>query len=166
VNERNKWATPVEFFEPLHEVFGFDLDVCAAPETAKVPHFFGEAEDGLAQDWSGYRCWMNPPYGLGLINHWVEKAARTTQRSGSNCLVVALLPARPGSGWFHEWVLPYAQLFFVRGRVQFIPPSEKVKKSSNPQDSIIAVYDSGGNDWENAMQSTELVAPLCLCGGH
>lgn len=159
MNERNKWATPKPFFDKLNDKFNFTLDVCASPENAKVPHFFTEHENGLKQDWRGYVCWMNPPYGRGLIEQWVEYATRNTHHgSGSNCTVVGLLPARTGSSWFHKWVLPYAQVYFVKGRVQFVPPPG-VQKSSNPQDSVIAVWDSTKE--HISLDDIGLVSPLC-----
>lgn len=62
------WATPPALFEALHAEFGFTLDVCASPWNAKLPRYFTEKEDGLAQDWSGERCFMNPPYGRAVGN--------------------------------------------------------------------------------------------------
>ena len=44
----DKWSTPQDLFDKLHEVWGFDLDVCALPDNAKLAHYFTPEQDGLA----------------------------------------------------------------------------------------------------------------------
>lgn len=55
------WATPQWFFDALHREFSLTVDVCADADNHKLPDYYDEARDGLAQDWSASRCWMNPP---------------------------------------------------------------------------------------------------------
>lgn len=105
------WSTPQDFFDALDLEFHFDLDVCALPENAKCSRFFSPSDDGLAQPWMG-TCWCNPPYGRS-VGKWVEKAYR------SNTLCVMLLPARTDTKWFHDFILPFAEIRFVRGRLKF-----------------------------------------------
>lgn len=47
------WATPQDLFNKLNDVFNFNLDVCATPETAKCEKYFTPEIDGLKQEWSG-----------------------------------------------------------------------------------------------------------------
>lgn len=104
-----EWSTPQEITDDLGP---FDLDPCASPSNAKAPLFFTVEDDGLSKEWTG-RVWMNPPYGR-QIKKWVEKAAL------SEALVVALLPSRTDTRWWHDWVMPYAdEILFVRGRIKF-----------------------------------------------
>ena len=105
------WETPQSFFDELNREFHFETDVCALPENAKCDKFYTPDQDGLKQDWSGV-CWCNPPYGR-QIGKWVEKAAK------SNATVVMLLPARTDTKWFHDWILPFAEIRFVKGRLKF-----------------------------------------------
>ena len=56
------WETPADLFAVLDKEFGFELDVCAQPATAKCGHYFTPEINGLAQVWQGV-CFMNPPYG-------------------------------------------------------------------------------------------------------
>lgn len=105
------WETPQSFFDELNREFHFETDVCAIPENAKCEKFYSPEQDGLKQDWTGV-CWCNPPYGR-QIGKWVEKAAK------SNATVVMLLPARTDMKWFHDWILPFAEIRFVKGRLKF-----------------------------------------------
>lgn len=122
------WATPQYFFEKLNFEFKFDLDVCADETNHKCAEYFTAAQDGLKQDWSGRRCWMNPPYGRE-IGKWVEKAYR------SGTLVVALLPSRTDTKWFHNFVLNKAEIRFVPGRLKFGGAS-----NSAPFPSLVAIW--------------------------
>lgn len=149
-SERDDWATPWEFFLQLDHRFNFTLDVGSTPWSAKVWHYcvppsaprvWGEetfrrifpnaSVDGLAQSWTGHRCFMNPPYGR-KIGVWVKKA-----RNEAECgaLVVGLLPARTDTAWFHEHVDRHAHIEFLRGRIKF-----EGAVSSAPFPSMIAVW--------------------------
>lgn len=111
------WATPPEVFDPLHAEFGFTLDPCATPETAKCARFFTETEDGLAQDWGRERVFMNPPYGREIYA-WTRKARESAARGA---LVVGLLPASTDLAWWHNDVVGHAaEIRYIRGRVRFL----------------------------------------------
>jgi site-specific DNA-methyltransferase (adenine-specific) len=81
----------------------------------------------LTANWYG-RVWCNPPYGR-VIKDWVKKA------SEHNDLVVMLLPSRTDTKWFHELVLPYAEVQFIKGRLKF-----GGSKLGAPFPSIIVTY--------------------------
>lgn len=104
---------PGGLLQELNAEFGFTLDVCATPENAKCSRFFTLAEDGLTQSWASERCWMNPPY--SAIGRWLEKA---WQASRAGALVVALVPARTDTRWWHEWALK-GVIRYVPGRLRF-----------------------------------------------
>jgi len=107
------WATPQDFFDTLDVEFGFDLDVCALPSSAKCERYFTPKDDGLVQDWRGV-CWMNPPYGDG-ISQWIRKAH---QSSLLGVTVVCLVPARVDTGWWWDHCR-YGEIRFIRGRLKF-----------------------------------------------
>lgn len=109
------WETPQDFFDRLHTEFGFTVDVCALPDTAKCPRYFTPETDGLAQDWTGEVCWCNPPYGP-QIGRWMRKAYESAL---TGALVVCLVPARTDTRWWHTYVEPYAEKRFVQGRLKF-----------------------------------------------
>lgn len=110
-----EWGTPPDMFLPLEREFHFTIDVCATAANAKCPRFWTEADDGLAQDWSGERAFMNPPYGREVYA-WTYKAAR----SGA-AIVVGLLPASTDLAWWHDDVIAFgAELRWLRGRTRFL----------------------------------------------
>lgn len=118
-------GTTPEVFGPLHDRFGFTIDVAAAPHNAKVPRYFTAEQDGLAQSWAGERVWCNPPY--SDIGPWVHKA--WTSRAE---LVVMLLPAnRTEQGWWQQLVEPWrdrpagVRCEFLPGRIRFYKPGQK-----------------------------------------
>ncbi len=110
------WGTPPEVFNPLQAEFDFTLDPCATPETAKCTTFFTEAQNGLAQDWTGHRVFMNPPYGREIYA-WTRKAR---EEAAKGALVVGLLPASCDLKWWHDDVVGHAEVRYIRGRVRFL----------------------------------------------
>lgn len=121
------WETPQAFFDELNLEFGFQTNVCALPENAKCEAFYTPEQDGLSQEWTGV-CWCNPPYGR-QIGKWVKKAAE------SDATVVMLLPARTDTKWFHDYILPNAEIRFIKGRLKF-----GGSKNSAPFPSMICIF--------------------------
>jgi site-specific DNA-methyltransferase (adenine-specific) len=126
------WETPKRFFDELNARYHFSLDVCATDENAKCKHFFSPEEDGLKQPWQG-RCWMNPPYGKE-IGIWIEKAYRESEKGA---LVVALLPARTDTRWFHRFIYLQKGVTseFIKGRLRF-----EGAKNAAPFPSMLVVF--------------------------
>jgi phage N-6-adenine-methyltransferase len=108
-----EWSTQPEIFEPLEAEFGFTLDACATAANAKYPRFYTEQQNGLTQDWTGERVFMNPPYGREIYA-WTRKAR------DARALVVGLLPASCDLKWWHEDVVGRAEVRYIRGRVRFL----------------------------------------------
>jgi phage N-6-adenine-methyltransferase len=133
-------ATRITDFDELNAEFGFTLDVCATTENAKCTRYFDLAKDGLAQDWSGDICWMNPPYSSGLLKKWVEKAFQESLRGA---LVVALVPANTDTKWWHEFVEP-VRLGHFDGEVRFLKGRKRFgnKKQPAPFGSAVVIFGS------------------------
>lgn len=113
----DKWATPWPLVHDLEAEFGvFELDPCAEPHTAKAPKFYTVEQDGLGKPWFG-RVFVNPPF--SKPRPWLERAYDATS-TGEAELVICLLPASVDTRWFHEAVLPFAELRFIRGRVRYL----------------------------------------------
>ena len=111
-----EWGTPPDLFARLDAEFKFTLDPCATPANAKCERYFTEEIDGLKQDWSGERVFMNPPYGREVYA-WTRKAKEEAEKGA---LVVGLLPASTDLAWWHEDVLGAdAEIRYLRGRPRF-----------------------------------------------
>lgn len=116
----HRWETPRELLAALYGVFGrFALDPCSPrrkrpPVRARV-HFTSE-DDGLSLPWRGV-VFVNPPYGRTL-GRWIEKA-RSEVESGHATTVVALIPARTDTSYWHRHVAKRATVYFLQGRLRF-----------------------------------------------
>jgi len=134
-SERGDWETPAALFEELDAEFHFTLDVCANETNKKCKWYFGPTNsytpDGLAVRWGHAICWMNPPYGRE-IGKWIAKASAEAQKGAT---VVALLPARTDTRWFHDFIYGKHEVRFLRGRLKFVGAP-----SSAPFPSIIVVF--------------------------
>lgn len=110
------WATPPAVFAALDREFAFTLDASASAANAKCRRYFDATVNGLAQCWAPETTWLNPPYGR-TIGRWLEKAADEATRGAT---VVALVPARTDTRWWHEQVMARAsEVRLVKGRLHF-----------------------------------------------
>lgn len=110
------WGTPFEVFRGLDWEFGFQLGACASADNAKCERFYSIEDDGLTQPWHPLSpVWCNPPYGKA-IGRWMEKCYLES-RLGST--VVALIPSRTDTAWWHDYVMKADDIRFFRGRLSF-----------------------------------------------
>lgn len=110
----DEWETPNQLFNQLNYEFNFGMDVCATKKNAKCEVFIEKDVDSLKLDWTDIEPkwkWMNPPYGREIIK-WVKKASEEK-------MVVALLPARTDTKWFHDYIYGKAEIRFLKGRLKF-----------------------------------------------
>ena len=127
------WATPQSFFDELNNEFHFTLDPCATKANAKCNKFYTIDEDGLQQDWKGEVVFCNPPYGK-MISSWVRKCSQESKKP--NTTVVALLPARTDTRYFHDYIYGKAKdIRFIKGRLKFGD-----SKNSAPFPSMVVVF--------------------------
>lgn len=112
--KRDDWETPQGLFDELDAVYRFTLDPCSTDANAKCAKHYTLQDDGLAKSWAGERVFVNPPYGRAIAP-WVRKCAEESD----GALVVALLPARTDTAWFHDYVYGKADIRFLRGRLRF-----------------------------------------------
>ncbi len=117
------WTTPTSVLDALYGVVGgvFGLDPCspakgsAAPVKARIR--FTVENDGLSLPWRAASVFVNPPYGRETA-FWVAKA-REEQASSRAGLVIALVPARPDTRWWHDHVARKADIWMLKGRLAF-----------------------------------------------
>lgn len=133
-SKTGEWETPWDLFDELNDEFHFTLDVCATRENTKCKKYYTKRDDGLSKNWEKEICFMNPPYGRE-ISRWVEKAFVQPKDMGES-VVVALLPARTDTKWFHDWIYERGfEIRFIKGRIKF---SES--KNSAPFPSMIVIF--------------------------
>lgn len=158
-----EYGTEERIWRPVVEKLGLTWDMAASHELHVLPHYATvdglwtkhfstpsksrEFGDGLTATWQGKRVWCNPPYGRGVTEQWVKKAAMETAYWGTDygselvtqarCPIAALLlPGRTETEWFQRWVAPNALVYFIQGRLHFVGAD-----SSAPFPSVLAVYD-------------------------
>lgn len=142
----NTWFTPEAYTKYLGP---FDLDPCTESfrphDIAKNNICFDTGGDGLKEDWSG-RVWLNPPYGR-TVGKWLNKLA--IHGNG-----IALVFSRMETKWAQEMLGKATAVFFIEGRITFIP-ADKDKPTSNAangsmfiifgEHNVISVLESGIN---------------------
>lgn len=131
-SKTDEWSTPQDLFDKLNEEFNFDLDVCANESNHKCSLYYDRKQDGLKMPWNGHIVWCNPPYGKEIAK-WVERAYIEHKTHGTT--IVMLLPARTDTIWFHTYVLGWADIRFLKGRLKFGD-----SKNSAPFPSMLAIY--------------------------
>lgn len=115
-SKTDEWATPQDLFDKLNEEFHFDLDVCASEYNHKCALYYDRKQDGLKMPWKNHIIWCNPPYGRE-IGKWVHAANQEHMTNGTT--IVMLLPAWTDTKWFHDDILGWADIRFLKGRLKF-----------------------------------------------
>jgi len=99
---KDNGTTPRYFYEELDQEFHFNFDPCPS----------NPAFDGLSADW-GTRTFVNPPFSKKVP--WIKKAIEQAEKGN---LVVMLLPVDTSTRWFHDLILPNAEIRWIRGRLK------------------------------------------------
>lgn len=132
-SKKMDWETPQWLFDKLDSEFHFNIDICASDENAKCDTYFTEQNSCLDKSWSGYTCFMNPPYGRH-INDFIKKAY---EESKNGATVVCLIPSRTDTKYWHDYIFGKAhEIRFIKGRLKF-----SGHKNSAPFPSAIIVFD-------------------------
>ena len=119
------WNTPEKVLERVRllDMHGVGLDPCANKTSSVRAHTeYHEEDDGLSHDWRGHGLvYMNPPYGKALLT-WCGKMweeFRLASDGGARDQIVALVPARPDTQWWHRFCAPADAVCFIEGRLKF-----------------------------------------------
>lgn len=125
-NKTDNWQTPAEIWTYLKVEFGAILfDPCPLK-----PGF-----DGLAVDWKPV-TFVNPPY--SQVKTWLIKAHQELKKG--NCHTVIFLTfANTETVWFQDYILPFAEIRFLKGRVSFI---NEGKQAPAMRPSILIIFRS------------------------
>lgn len=123
-SEDMTWQTPPEIWQSVLNRLGisqFDLDPCSpgdGPGAIPCADRYTVSDDGLSRSWGapGSVVWVNPPYGRALTA-WIDKMIAEARR---DVRVIALVPARTGTRWWHRAVDAGGKPEFLKGRLRFI----------------------------------------------
>ena len=122
------WRTPPEIIEEYTEEFGQLFDPC--PEN---PDF-----DGLEISWPhDQAAFVNPPYARGQISEWVKKCFTESVNGGQT--VILLIPPYTDTAYFHDYILPWCEIRFLRGRLKF-NIGKVGRPAAAPFPSIVCIY--------------------------
>lgn len=81
-------------------------------------------------DW-GRSNYVNPPYTSKEQDKWIKKGFEEWKKGKT---VVFLIPARTDTVRFHKYLLPFAEIQFIKGRLKF-----KGAKHPAPFPSMICI---------------------------
>lgn len=133
---KQTYETPPEFMGAVERRFGLmTFDLACAKETRKAANYYTEEDDALQQNWNilpGW-LWLNPPF--SDIGTWAKKCADESQYGAR---ILFLVPASTGSGWYWNYVKPYAHVLHLRQRITFMGATD-----GYPKDMILACYTYG-----------------------
>lgn len=145
---RQCYVTPPEFIKAVEARFGvLDFDLAATDKNAKATSYFTKRQNALKRQWifktwpclaaDGYlqkpswRFWLNPPY--AHLSPWFKKCVDEQRRLTTGSFIV-LVPASVGSDWFRKYVWNVASVYFLDGRICFIP------NEPYPKDLMLCIY--------------------------
>ena len=133
-NKSDDWTTPDWLYEKLNKEFKFTLDPAASNENHKCQKYYTLEQDGLAQDWKDEIVFCNPPYSQN--KEWLKKFYHEAKTSGAT--VVALLPVRTCTKWFHGYCMDSSiikEIRFFKGRLKF-----SNQKHGAPFPSMLVIF--------------------------
>lgn len=132
------WETPPEILLRVSKILGTEdfFDPCPL----KIPFEF----DGLKEEWRD-KNYCNPPYSRELKEAFIRKAHKESLKGRTTLM---LLPVSTSTNIFHEIILPYGEITFLKRRIKFIGfNSKRERESQIKQDSMIACLSClGGRD--------------------
>lgn len=133
---RNDWRTPANVLDVVRAALGgtIALDPCASTEhwlsggdeIGEVLNFH-EEDDGLAIDWQAKllaeaalgetptTVYVNPPFNQNA--KWMAKCA---EEAAKGLEIIALLPARVDTRYWHNYCAKATAVAFWRGRIRFV----------------------------------------------
>ena len=107
---KQDWKTPKEFLIKLEKEFGKLFDPCPSKNYTN-----GGDINGLEIEWKK-KNFCNPPYKSKEQDAFVKKGFEEWKKGK---LVIFLLPARTDTIRFHKYLLPFADIRFIQGRLKF-----------------------------------------------
>lgn len=151
------WITPPALLRAAADLWAggcFDLDPCASDNFLHDPAVVREQwrkRDGKTfAQWHG-KVWLNPPYGSDELINWLRKARNAINAEAGPERVVALLPVRSDTTWWHAEVMRATGICLLRGRVRFLEGRTGQPAGSPAFASAIVIFDRDHGAGPHAM---------------
>jgi phage N-6-adenine-methyltransferase len=135
INDSNQWYTPAHIVEAGRSALGgsIDLDPASCREAneayIRATKYYTKQDDGLTQPWFG-RIWLNPPYGVGFMPQFVDKAIETLRSPDFKAMVV-LTNNYGDTRWWRKLYDAAQAVCIVQGRLKFWRPGNAMKPQTN-----------------------------------
>lgn len=104
-SRNDDWSTPDYILKMIQKEFGNFFDPCPLHSTF----------DGLNIPWKKIN-YVNPPYNNKDKVAFIKKAYKESLKGNTS---IMLLPVTTDIPIFHELILPYAEIRFIKGRIKF-----------------------------------------------
>lgn len=117
-SERMDWCTPESVLEKVRQVAPIRLDPSTnADNPTNAAVYYTHETDGLSKSWAGDHglVFVNPEYGRAL-KVWSEKIVKEARGAE----IIALVPSRTDTKWFHHLADNADMICFWRGRITFV----------------------------------------------
>lgn len=146
-SERMDWRTPASLLERVSRIAPIGFDPCASEVEDGTLRL---TECGLSRTWRGRGLvFCNPPYGRALAD-WAAKIAAESRKGAE---IVALVPSRTDTRWWHDSLWPAAAaVCFWRGRITF-----EGAASGAPFSSALFYFGARPDAFGNAMRDAGIV---------
>lgn len=131
-SDRGDWCTPDVVLDLVRKIGPIGLDPCAneCRTIGARQEFFGPQDggiDGTTATWKvkpGEVIYVNPPYGRGVIEVWLSACwywgLKEYGNACENASLIALVPARTDTKWWHNSAVYADRICFWQGRLKFI----------------------------------------------
>jgi len=118
----NERYTPEYIIKLARKAMGeIDVDPASCEvannELIKADKYFDKETNGLIQEWYG-RVWLNPPYGRGLIESFVDKLLEE-YRGGRTTQAIVLTHNASETRWYGRLLEEASAICIVSGRIRF-----------------------------------------------
>jgi len=150
LSEKQDWETPDHIFDPINDIFNFDLDACASNENKKCKNYFTISDNCLTVPWKYKSVWLNPPYSRAnktdpqsgtLI--YIKKAFEEVYFQKNSETVVLLIPNTSENTYYHDYIFKSEYLLFIRSRISFISLGKA--QAGNTKGSVISIMSTDRN---------------------
>lgn len=161
--------TPSDYIEAARRCMGgIDLDPAScerANTVVRATRYYTEADDGLAQPWTG-RVFLNPPYGkrgaesvAGLFLGRLHDQVGT----GGVEAAVFVVNASPAQNWFSKWVWSADAVCFVYDRIRFLSSDDLQPQTQPTQANVIGYIGPDVDAFAREFAPFGFVVPTGMC---